>query len=148
MARKPQAPGKNTAAKMISLINEDQNIPIPLNVKLTAQEAELWPQFTCTRSKEDWSEFDLILLSKVVKLELQIRLNWETHLNEGVIVENVKGTIIQNPRLLVIESYTRQQMALIRSLSMTAKGDTNISSNARKAKQVKNILDDQPLIAN
>ena len=67
---------KNSAtsavAGFVGAIND--RIPLPAGVELRS-EAELiiWHQFTRARARSDWRDMDLILLSKIVKMEADIR---------------------------------------------------------------------------
>ena len=69
-------PDKNSAtsavAGFVGAIND--RIPLPAGVELRS-EAELiiWHQFTRARARSDWRDMDLILLSKIVKMEADIR---------------------------------------------------------------------------
>ena len=53
-----------------------------------------------------------------MRLESDIRKHQTVLDAEGVVAKNDKGTQIVNPMLTVIDSLQRQQLALIRSLSL------------------------------
>ena len=78
----------------------------------------IWNQFTKTRSKDSWRDFDLVLLSKVVKLESDIRKYQNMLDNSGVLIKNKRETLVENPLIRVIDTLQRQQMAIIRSMSL------------------------------
>jgi hypothetical protein len=121
-APKSRGKGTNSANFLIGLASTEP-VEVPKHIDLTEEEARLWPQFASARSRVDWREFDLILLSKIVKLEASAR-RYQTMLDQsGPIIRNKKGTPIVNPLLSIIDTITRQQMAIIRSLSLTAGAD-------------------------
>ena len=80
----------------------------------------LWPQFASARARVDWREFDLILLSKVVKLEAEQRRVQAMLDKSGPIIKNPRGTPIPNPLFMIADSLARRQLAIIRTLSLTA----------------------------
>ena len=70
-------PDKNSATSavvgFVGAIND--RIPLPAGVELRS-EAELiiWHQFTRAGARSDWRHMDLILLTKIVKMEADIRV--------------------------------------------------------------------------
>jgi hypothetical protein len=68
---------KNSATSavvgFVGAIND--RIPLPAGVELRS-EAELiiWHQFTRASARSDWRHMDLILLTKIVKMEADIRV--------------------------------------------------------------------------
>lgn len=101
----------------------------------------IWKQFVKTRSVDAWREFDLVLLAKIVMLEADIR-GYQLELNKsGAVIENQRGTPIENPLLRVIDTLQRQQLSIIRSMSLNQQAsDPRVLNNSRKneekAKQV------------
>ena len=84
---------------------------------------------------------DLILLTKIVRMEADIRTA-QTELDEvGMMVENKRGTPIPNPLLSVIDTLERRQLAVIRSMSLnqtasdprTLNGFAKLDTKARSA---------------
>ena len=115
-------------------------VPVPDGVLFsTDQEMVLWRQFTAARSKDTWREFDLLLIAKMVNLEINIR-RYNQELNEnGVVIENKRGTPVENPLLRVVDTLQRQQLAMIRSLSLgvssQAAQDLNKSGTSASEKE-------------
>ena len=94
-------------------------IPLPDGVILRDEgEIVIWNQFTRARTGEGWRDFDLLIVAKAVRLESDIRRYQQTLDEQGAVVKNDRGTPIVNPFLTVIDSLQRQQLALIRSLSL------------------------------
>jgi hypothetical protein len=119
---------------MIALAAGDP-VQVPKHIDLTEEESKLWPQFASARSSVDWREFDLILLSKIVKLEASIRGYQQMLTGSGPIIRNKRGTPIVNPLISIIDTLTRQQMAIIRSLSMTAGADPRTNMGHAQAQR-------------
>jgi hypothetical protein len=136
--------GTNSASFLIALAAENP-VEIPKNVELTAEEAQLWPQFASARARVDWREFDLILLAKIVKLEAVNRKDQRKLDETSTIVETRKGTPIVNPLIAVIDSRTRLQLAIIRTLSLTAgKAPATVRGHALQARTFNQMKSDDP----
>jgi len=130
-----------------------ESVPLPQGVELRSDEEHvIWDQFTRARAREDWRDMDLLLLAKVVRMEADIRKHQETLDRSGVLIQNKRGTLIANPLLAVIDTLQRQQMAVIRSMSLnqqasdprTINGAAKASNDAR---QTINGFSDDGLIA-
>ena len=130
-----------------------ESVPLPQGVELRSDEEHvIWDQFTRARAREDWRDMDLLLLAKVVRMEADIRKHQDTLDRSGVLIQNKRGTLIANPLLAVIDTLQRQQMAVIRSMSLnqqasdprTINGAAKASNDAR---QTINGFSDDGLIA-
>jgi hypothetical protein len=116
--------------------------PVPKGYKFdTHEEKELWEAFTGARPRTDWLPHDLILLAKVVELELKIRQFKSKLEQEGYIVENQRGTMVENAYFRVYQTALQMQLSIIRALSMT----TPASAPSTTRKQAK---DEQEAVAN
>ncbi len=131
---------KNARTNAISVV------PVPDGVEIsTTEEKTLWRQFTAARSLELWREFDLLIIAKMVYLESRIRKHNRVLDRTGPIIENKRGTMVENPLLRVVDTLQRQQLAMIRSLSLgvsaNAAAEHNRSgtsaSDAQELKQLK-----------
>lgn len=113
-------------------------VPLPEGVTLRDDDEHvIWGQFSRARARDDWRDMDLILLTKIVKMESDIRKHQAALDTSGVLLENKRGTMVANPLLTVIDTLERRQMAVIRSMSLnqqasdprtinaTAKNETN-----------------------
>ena len=135
---KAQRLGKNSITKVAQMaIDTTDYIPLPDGVLLRSDEELLiWHQFTRTRTREDWRDFDLLLLAKTVRLEADIRKHQAELDRLGAITTNDRGTPIANPYLSVIDSLQRQQLSIIRSMNMAQTGhDPRTVAVAGKKKQ-------------
>lgn len=112
--------GTNSVSKVLRLVSElTEKVPLPAGIALRDDdELVIWGQFTRARSGGGWREFDLLLIAKAVRLEADIRKHQKSLDKIGIIIKNDRGTPIPNPLIMIIDSLQRQQLALIRSLSL------------------------------
>lgn len=117
-----------------------RDVHVPDGLELRPEEEIIWRQFSRARIAGDWKEMDLVLLWKTVRLEADMRRHQATLDREGVIVENARGTQIENPLLRVIDLLQRQQMSIIRSMSLTTNySDPRVlNAHGKKAAQARN----------
>ena len=137
---------KNTVEKMVlDFQNQFKPIGLPFGVRLeTEEEQAIWDAFTRARSKDDWRSMDLILLSKVVKLEYQIRQHTRELDKVGVIMENKRGTPIVNPLVSIIDTFERRQLAVIRSMSLnqTSSDPRDLNLPAKDQNKARALVDE------
>jgi hypothetical protein len=138
MAKK-QSLGINSASNIVRLVAEvSDDIPLPDGVILRSDaEIVIWQQFTHARAREGWRDFDLLIVAKAVRLEADIRKYQNILDSSSPIVKNEKGTQILNPFFGVVDSLQRQQLALIRSLSLTQTGQDPRTMNGQGQEQSK-----------
>lgn len=84
----------------------------------TEEEMVIWRQFVKARALGDWRDMDLLLLAKVVRVEADIRKYQRMLDGSGPLIKNKRETLIENPMIRVIDTYQRQQLAIIRSMSL------------------------------
>ena len=102
--------------------------------ELTEAQRLVWDQFIATRSAQDWRKFDLVMLTKIVRLEVQIRDAMDKIEKTGLIVSNKRGTPVANPLIVAMDTLQRQQMTVIRGMGLMATGtDQRTIANAAKA---------------
>ena len=123
--------------------NADNDIELPDGIEFRSEEEKVvWRQFSRARAREAWRDFDLVLLAKAVKLEVDIR-KYQTIIDlKGPIIKNDKGTPIENPFLRVIDTLTRQQLAIIRSMSLnqTAQDPRTLNATGKSDADVRDVL--------
>ena len=141
MARKLRSDSATSQAQAFA--NADVDIQVPEGIEMTTPEEQtIWRQFSKTRSRDSWRAFDLVLLSKIVKLEASIRKHQIELDATGAIIENQRGTPIENPLFRVIDTLQRQQMAIIRSMSLnqTASDPRVLNETGKKEAAAKNVI--------
>jgi len=118
-----------------SFAQAGDTVQLPVGITLDDEvERIVWSQMTATRSKDSWREFDLLLLSKIVKIEARLRKHQLQLDIEGVVMFNDRGTPIENPLARVIDTLTRQQMTVIRSMSLNQSDSDPRTLNATGVK--------------
>lgn len=134
--RKTRSDSAASAVKVFQTAEND--IQLPEGVELRSdEELVIWKQFTRARAKDAWRDFDLVLLAKSVRIESDIRKYQEMLDQSGAIIENQRGTPIENPLFRVIDTLQRQQLAIIRSMSLnqTGKDPRTLNDNAKVEKE-------------
>ena len=130
MPKKRKTRKDSTTAKVKAAQDDGAVIPLPEAVKLDdGDEMILWRQFTQARPPENWRDFDLILIAKMVRLESRIRKHDAIIDSTSAIVENRRGTMIENPLIRVVDTLTRQQLSIVRSLSLGVQSNQAIAQN-------------------
>jgi len=115
----------------------------PEGYSLEGEEAQVWEQMISVR--EDWRNFDLILMVKIVKLEVKIRDWWVMLDKSGPMIRNPRGTLIENPILRSIDTLQRQQLAVITKMQLMTTADPRtlnkeVQSNNLETIQQGNVL--------
>ena len=150
--RKPQRLGANSvdrAAQAFSNVVDARDIPVPKGFAFKSEEeVDLWRTFTSARSPGDWLPHDLVMVAKIVELEVKIREFKANLEREGYIVENQRGTMVENAYFRVYQTALVMQMTIIRALSMNSSAsDKNTLRNQAKddQKAVKKLEQAGPL---
>ena len=123
---KAQRLGRNSViAATTAAAAVTKDVPLPEGVILRDEfELIIWRQFTHARVREDWRDLDLVLLAKAVRVESDIRKHQVLLDQSGPVIKNPRGTPIPNPLISILDTLQRQQLAIIRSLSL-AQTDTD-----------------------
>ena len=128
-----------SAVAGFSLVIGDAILP-PAIVELRSDKEHLiWSQFVRAIAKEDWRDMDLILSTKTVNMEADLRAAQVELDAFGMMVENKRCKQISNRRFSVIDILERLQLAVIRSMSLnqtahdprTINGAAEVESEAR-----------------
>jgi hypothetical protein len=144
--RKVQREGRNSVSRQIEAFSDaSRDIEVPAGVTLRSdEERTIWDQFTRARAKADWRAMDLVLLGKVVRIESEMRKYQQILDCEGIVVINAKGTQIVNPLVSVLDTMLRQQLALIRSMSLNTTIDPrSIDAAAREESKARKVLEEK-----
>ncbi len=145
MAR-TKALGRDSHANVIKLVSElNTRVALPLGEALRDDsEWLMWDQFTRARAIDDWRDFDLVVVAKIVRLEADIRKHQITLDSEGPTMTNERGTVVVNPMLTVVDNLQRRQLALIRSinLSHTARDPRTLNGQGVEQTRLRNSLGD------
>ena len=104
---------------------------------MTEKELEVWCQMISIR--EEWRNFDLILMVKVVKLEVKIKDWWEQMEKTGPLVPNPRGTLVENPILRSIDTLQRQQLSIITKMQLMTVADPRTMNKEAQKKDMDTI---------
>ena len=117
---KNQRLGRNSEVAAVAAAGDvSRDVPLPEGVILRDEfEVVIWRQFTHARLQADWRDLDLVLLAKAVRVESDIRKHQILLDQSGPGIKNPRGTPIPNPLISIIDTLQRQQLAIIRSLSL------------------------------
>ena len=108
------------------------SVNIPEGVSLsTKAEVILWDQLTRVRSVEDWRDVDLLIVAKIVKTEVDIRKHQKVLDKEGALVVNNRNVSVAHPLVAIIDTLQRQQLSLIRSISLNQQASDPRTLNGR-----------------
>ena len=143
MSQKKRSDKNSTSAALAGFAGAIKTVPLPDGVTLRDDdERVIWGQFSRARAREDWRDMDLILLTKIVKMESDIRKHQAALDETGVLLENKRGTMVANPLLTVIDMLERRQMAVIRSMSLNqqASDPRTINASAKNETKARNIV--------
>lgn len=133
---KIQRLGLNSAITIVGSVSDE--IPLPEGVILRDEkEMVIWRQFTRVRSSQDWRDFDLLLIAKAVRTEADIRRHQLTLDETGPMLKTDRGTPVANPLIGIIDSLQRQQLAIIRSLSLAQTATDPRTKNAQGSAQAR-----------
>jgi hypothetical protein len=141
MARKSQRLGNNSTDRHVAAFADAGSVvAVPRGFEFSSEEeTTLWATYTAARSRVDWLPHDLIMVAKLVQTEMDIREARRALKIEGMVVENNRGTMVENAWLRVYDTLARQQLAIIRSLSMN-------STSSEKAIVQRSAKEDQKAV--
>lgn len=98
-----------------------------------------------SREKTQWNDVDLSRAVTLANHQLMIRDNNALLVEEGSVVVNDRGTPIMNPRFTVVNTLTRLEISLSKSLQTDAASTQGRSQDAsgrnKKAAHAKQVLD-------
>jgi hypothetical protein len=124
----------------------------PSHVKLRNGDEPFWLGVVRARARDEWTEADLMVAAQLARCLHDIEVEQTSLDSEGSVVVNDKGTQIVNPRVSVLEQFSRREMALMRTLRMGGKvpgEDPRSMSGARKverqSRKVKDEIEDELL---
>lgn len=143
MSQKKRSDRNSTTSAVQGFAGAMEDVPLPEGVELRGDdEMIIWRQFTRARAREDWRDMDLILLTKIVKMESDIRKHQDTLDRSGVIIQNKRGTLVTNPLLNVVDTLERRQMAVIRSMSLNQQHSDprTINASAKSESNARSLL--------
>ena len=126
----------------------------PGHVSLSPDALKFWPGIIRARAREEWRDVDLVVAAQLAECQALIESESALLRTEGTLLDNGRGTTVENPRNRVIQNLAQREMALMRTLLMGGKatginprsleGTRKVEEAARKARKE---LEDDDLLA-
>ena len=125
----------------------------PAHIKLRETDLPFWEGIVRARARDEWTAATLVVAAQLARCQADIEKESALLDIEGSVVENQRGTPVMNPRHSVLEQMSRRELALMRSLQITAASDgrkadvdktRSIQAQAEKARE---SLADEDLLA-
>jgi hypothetical protein len=93
----------------------------PAYVRLREQDRPFWDAILGARARDEWTESDLAVGAQLARCRADIEDESLRLENESTVCENKRGTLVTNPRVMVIAELTRRELLLMRALRMEGK---------------------------
>jgi hypothetical protein len=125
-------------------------VAVPPGVHLRSdEERTVWAQYAAARAAKDWRPMDLLLLGKIVRIEVDMRRHQAQLEQEGPVIETARGTPVENPLNRIIDTLLRQQLAIIRSMSLNAmpSAPSVLANAARSEADARQVFSDRGGVA-
>jgi len=136
------APRRARSDSATAAINAAKNAALgdlmpPEHVKISPEVLPDYIAIVRARARDEWSELDLIVAAQLAEVIGQQREQTAKITLEGDVVENMKGTLVANPRVTILERLAGRQMAYMRTLQMGGRvpgtaGDKRKKQGARQ----------------
>lgn len=131
--------------------NVATEIDPPSTVDLRDEDREAWTQIMHARSREEWTDADLMLAGQLARTLTDLGAEQLTLGREGYVTENARGDAIENPRSKVVDTLTRRVASLYRTLQLqptvngkTARDMARKREEERKAREARGqVLDER-----
>jgi hypothetical protein len=120
MIKKRRARSDSAAAAVSAMAQAAVQIEPPAGVRLREGDRPYWDLVVRARAPAEWSEPDLMHAANMARCLADIeRISNEVAI-EGDVIENARGTPVQNPKHALLEVLSRRSVALTRLLQMHA----------------------------
>lgn len=135
MAKK--APSNSASSAIKAMVAASSPLPsVPACVKLKPSAMPFWEAIMRARTRDEWTDADLIAAAQLARCQQEIELESEALEDEGSVIENARGTQVMNPRHSVLEQLSRRQLAIMRSLRITGSSTGERKEDLVKARRV------------
>ena len=99
---------------------------------LDDNEMVYWAAITRARARDDWTAIDLLHAWNLSKMMWQIELSHAEIAEQGMAVENARGTPVDNPAFSRLEKLTRLSVSLSAKLHVHAEATVGKSEDSAK----------------
>lgn len=128
----PRRSPKNSVAAAVKSAQLEPPAP-PDGYTLNKDELDVWYKMISVR--EEWRDFDLILMVKIVRIEVKLNQLWASFEKDGAMIENRRGTPIENPILRSMDTLQRQQLSIITKMQIMTVADPRTLNKESKSKK-------------
>lgn len=154
MARAKKAPSTTAASAVKAMLGAATPLPEPpSHIKLRESDLPFWEGIIRARARDEWTAATLVVAAQLARCQADIEKESALLDTEGSVVENQRGTPVMNPRHSVLEQMSRRELALMRSLQITAAADgrkadvEKARSIQAQAERARESLADEDLLA-
>lgn len=134
---KKRSPSNSVTAQVQAMVNVmAPEFEPPAHVRMPDEARPFWSGIMASRARDEWSKNDFVIAAQLARCQYDIERESELLETEGSVVENARGTQVMNPRHSVLEQLARRELALMRSLAMTA---TNSSKDKNKVQEARKM---------
>lgn len=135
------------------MVNAKGVLKPPAHSPLRKGDQPFWDGVLRARSLDEWTEVDLAVAAQLARCQADIEREQTALDAEGSTLVNERGTPVVNPRVSVLEQFSRRQLALMRNLRIggAALGDprdlVNKRTLERNARKLSSRIEEDGLLA-
>jgi phage terminase small subunit len=131
--RNPSNTAQNTIKTFQNVLQGDIQPPDHLISEMRERDWDYWYAITRARAKDSWNTIDLTRAVSLAKTQADITMLQAELDNEGYTIENARGTVVDNPKARILETLTRREISMARSLHVHAEATVGRSEKAAPA---------------
>jgi len=120
------------------VLSGDVMPPDHLINEMRSQDWDYWYAITRARAKSTWNTIDLTRAVSLAKTQADITMLQKELDTEGYTTENARGTIVDNPKARILETLTRREITMARSLHVHAEATVGRAEKAPAALEKQN----------
>lgn len=151
---KKRIPANSAEAAVTAMVNVAKGPPAcPAHVRLRPGDEPFWDGVVCARARDEWTSADLVVGAQLARCQHDIEKESALLDVEKTVLTNERGTMVANPRVMVLEQLARREMALMRTLRIggevvgKARDRGTLRTLERKAKVLGDELAEEELLA-
>lgn len=103
----------------------------PAHSPLRSEDLPFWEDITRARAKDTWSKLDLVLAVNLARTLADIEKAQRQLDAEGFVIENARGTMVENPMFRVLETLKRAATTLSKHLQVHSHATNGPSRNLK-----------------
>jgi hypothetical protein len=136
--RNPSNTATNQIKTFQNVLSGDIQPPEHLINEMRDGDWDYWYAITRARAKDTWTTVDLTRAVSLAKTQADItKLQSELDV-EGYTKTNDRGTVVENPKARILETLTRREISMARSLHVHAEATVGNSRDSTKSLEKQN----------